>query len=40
MLKEAPGRYYLKDSLIKFLEIDRADLPADKFVSVEFNIFK
>lgn len=39
LLKEAPGRYYLKDSLIKLLEIDRADLPADKFVGVDFNIF-
>lgn len=40
LLKEAPGRYYLKESLIKLLEIDRADLPADKFVGVDFNIFK
>lgn len=39
LLKEAPGRYYLKESLIKLLEIDRADLPADKFVGVDYNIF-
>lgn len=40
LLKDAPGRYYLKDSLIKLLEIDRSDLPADKFVGVDFNIFQ
>lgn len=40
LLKEAPGRYYLKESLIKLLEIDRSDLPADKFVGIDFNIFK
>lgn len=40
LLKETPGRYYLKESLIKLLEIDRSDLPADKFVGIDFNIFK
>lgn len=39
LLKDAPGRYYLKDSLIKLLEIDRSELPGDKFVSVDYNIF-
>lgn len=39
LLKDAPGKFYLKDSLIKLLEIDRADLPGDKFVGVDYNIF-
>ncbi len=40
MLHGAPGRYYLKDSLIKLLGIDRSELPADKFVGMDFNIFQ
>lgn len=39
ILKDTPGKFYLKDSLIHFLDIDRSDLPSDKFVSVDFNIF-
>lgn len=39
MLKEDTGsRFYLKESLIKLLNIDRADLP-EHFVEKDFNIF-